>query len=208
MWKILSNLSRIKLTIISDTHMRHNELGTLKGDVLIHCGDMFDLFENRPDDIENVDAWFGRQDFDIILCIGGNHDRALEDRGDKTTPFFKNAIYLEDEAYLYKGLTFYGTPWVPFLKGHAFYADSMMLQEKWSKIPVETDVLITHTPPAGIFDRSSRGQNLGCPNLANRVAEIAPNIHCYGHVHAAGGMSKKFRTTYIEECRKNLGQHI
>ncbi len=193
------NFSRnsIKLTIIGDTHLRHEELGTLSGDVLIHVGDMFSLFERNDDDFERMDAWYARQKFDRILCIGGNHDFPIQNRRNREGPMFRNATYLEDEAFEYKDLRFYGTPWVPFLNSHAFYAGERVLREKWSQIPSDTDVLITHTPPFGILDRSSRGQDLGCVHLAERIAEIAPKIHCFGHVHANGGTRKFGKTTCI-----------
>ena len=187
----------LKLTIIGDTHMRHDELGTLKGDVLIHVGDMFDLFHRNADDLKRVDAWFAQQRFDLILCIAGNHDHVLEDRRRLPDQPFANAVYLEDRAIEHKGVTFYGSPWVPDLHDHAFYADGDLLREKWSGIPVETDVVITHTPPAGILDQSSRGQMLGCPDLAERIARIAPKIHCFGHVHASGGACRRDGTRYI-----------
>lgn len=177
--------------------MRHEELGSLRGEVLIHCGDMFNLFERRPGDIEAMDTWFSQQRFDIILCIGGNHDHVLEDRRRIARRPFQNAIYLEDEAFAYNGTTFYGTPWVPLLQSHAYYAEDVRLKERWSKIPTATDVLITHTPPEGMLDRSSRGLKLGCAHLASRLSGIAPAVHCFGHVHASGGTRHRDATTYI-----------
>ncbi len=177
--------------------MRHDELGSLSGDVLIHCGDMFDLFDKSPSDLGKMDAWFSRQRFDLVLCIGGNHDYMLEDRHGLTDQPFKNATYLEDQSLVHNGIVFYGTPWVPFLRAHAFYADETGLREKWSGIPENTDVLITHTPPAGMFDRSSRGQDLGCRHLAERVPQVAPTVHCFGHVHASAGMREDGMTTYV-----------
>ncbi len=187
----------VKLSIISDTHMRHEELGTLSGDVLIHCGDMFDLFERNHSDLREVDAWFSRQQFDLILCIGGNHDYLLEERQRATSKIFKNAIYLEDQMLVHNGITFYGTPWVPFLQSHAFHANDDELRERWSRIPKSTDILITHTPPAGVLDRSSRGLNLGCRHLTRSVSNLAPVIHCFGHVHASGGIRESGDTIYV-----------
>lgn len=177
--------------------MRHDELGTLEGDVLIHCGDMFDLFERHRNDLERVDAWFSRQRFDLILCIGGNHDHLLQEHHRPAGQPFSNAIYLEDQTWEHEGIVFYGTPWVPFLRSHAFFAKERELRKRWSRIPSSVDVLITHTPPAGILDRSSRGQQLGCGHLAERVSKLAPAVHCFGHVHASGGTYEQDSTTYI-----------
>ena len=177
----------VHLTVIGDTHRRHEELGHMKGEVLIHVGDMCDLFDGDQAEIEKIDAWFARQEFDLILCIAGNHDFPIE-RRPKNKPVFSNATYLEDESFSYRGLTFYGTPWVPDLASHAFYANDQELPRKWDKIPDETDVLITHTPPAGVMDQSSNGMRLGCEHLAARLTEIQPKAHLFGHVHASGGV--------------------
>ena len=42
----------MKIVIISDAHERHDAFGSLEGDVLIHCGDMFDLFEDGESGVE------------------------------------------------------------------------------------------------------------------------------------------------------------
>lgn len=167
----------MKLTLLGDTHMRHDELGPLSGDVLIHCGDMFDLFQQQRRDLKQVDAWFSQQEFDLTLCIGGNHNRLLEERWSFTGQPFKHATYLEDQVWEHDGAVFYGTPWVPLLREHAVFANEAELAERRTRIPDTVDVLITHTSPAGILDRSSRGRQLECPHLAERVAVLAPSVH-------------------------------
>lgn len=186
-----------QLTIIGDTHMRHEELGALSGEVLIHVGDVFDIFQQDEDDLRRVDEWFGRQRFDLILCIAGNHDLPVEACRTRSQQPFRNAIYLEDATFEYKGIRFFGTPWVPDLPKHAFHAPQSVLPQKWAAIPPDTDVLITHTPPAGILDQSSRGRSFGCPWLTAAAARVAPRVHCFGHVHASGGKRRLGRTTYI-----------
>lgn len=177
----------MKITIISDTHGLHERLGNLGGDVLIHCGDMFNLSDEGQEHLRLIDAWFGRQDFGLILCTGGNHDFVLESALCSNSQPFENAVYLQDESYTHDGVNFYGAPWTPFLSEHAFYASDTELHDRWSRIPAETDVLITHTPPYSILDRSSRGWVLGCEHLAHAVGIVAPKVHCFGHVHASAG---------------------
>ena len=64
-------------------------------------------------------------------------------------------------------------------------------------IPNHTDVLITHTPPFGILDLPRSGRNVGCPYLRSIVSEIAPRLHCFGHVHASAGRSVQEKTTFV-----------
>ena len=65
------------------------------------------------------------------------------------------------------------------------------------------DVLITHSPPAGVLDVSSRKLQLGCGHLAARLRDIAPRLHCFGHVHASSGMVKAGNTTFVNAAMVN-----
>lgn len=193
----------MRISVVSDTHNQHQGFEPLSGDVLIHCGDMFNLFSAANDDIERIDEWFGKQNFNLILCTGGNHDFALEERLKVTSSPFKNAVYLQDRSYVHDGVTFYGSPWTPNLQGHAFYQDSDQLQTRWSAIPDNIDVLITHTPPAGILDVSSAGLTLGCLHLAGQLQRISPRLHCFGHVHASSGTADVNGVRFINASSVN-----
>ena len=105
----------MKLVIVSDTHGRHDELGILRGDVLIHCGDSGNGFSRQSDDVDGLDAWFGRQEFERILCIGGNHDFDMQARAERGGPVLRNAEYLQDQVHEYRSVRFYGSPWTPEL---------------------------------------------------------------------------------------------
>ena len=174
--KLLWVLS-MKLTVISDTHGKQGKLGCLSGDVLIHCGDMFNMFNQSNEDFDRMDEWFGEQDFDLILCVGGNHDFELQKRSTYVAQPFKNAVYLEGSAFEFKGVRFFGAPWIPDLSGQAFFVEDRALPELWAKIPADVDVLITHTPPGGILDVSSRGLKLGCHHLLSAIEKTQPSIH-------------------------------
>jgi Icc-related predicted phosphoesterase len=187
----------LRIVLISDTHGKHEELGTLSGDVLIHCGDFCDGFENDGAHIAAIDAWFLRQDFERIICIGGNHDFVAQERHAKGIPVFENAIFLQDQEYVFGGMTFYGAPWLPDLSGWAYYLPDAERKDKWNLIPHYADILITHTPPFGILDSPRAGGKIGCPYLRAVVAEIAPKLHCFGHVHASAGRWFDKQTTFV-----------
>jgi len=201
-------MNTIKFTIISDTHGDHEKLGIMSGDVLIHCGDMFNLYNRSDVDFEKIDDWFGRQNFDLILCIDGKHDFDLEERSKHLANPFKNAVVLNGDSYTYKGVNFFGAPWVPDLDGHAYFVSNSDLKSKWAEIPNNTDVLITHTPPAGIMDKSSSGLKFGCPYLSTALDSLSPRLHCFGHVHASSGVLRKNDTMYINASMVNRKHKI
>lgn len=91
-------------------------------------------------------------------------------------------------------LTIYGAPQipaiVPFGPEHAFTYPPQ--QDAWTgTVPVETDILVTHTPPRGHLDL---GPNYcaGCPSLLNETWRVRPTLHVFGHVHAAYGSEPVF----------------
>ncbi len=135
----------MKLVIISDTHGRHEELGVLEGDVLIHCGDVCSNYD--VDDSEQVDKWFSKQRFSKILFVGGNHDQLLQQCAAKGQLVFQHAEYLQDTAYTYKGIRFYGASWLSNLLD----LDEDALDRKWQQIPAKTDILITHILPGMLW---------------------------------------------------------
>lgn len=195
----------MQLTIISDTHGRHEKLGNLSGEVLIHCGDICDAEKDASiTAVREMDAWFSRQHFEKIICIGGNHDFAVQELAATSQPVFENAVYLEDEAYIYKGVTFYGSPWTPNLDGWAFYQSEKGIQKKWDAISRDADVLITHAPPWQILDVPyMSNQHAGCPNLRIEVEILRPKVHCFGHIHAGYGKIQTPHTCFVNACISN-----
>lgn len=187
----------MRIVVISDTHGGHEELALPSGDVLIHCGDFENLFQANPDAILQIDDWFKRQEFDLVLCTGGNHDHLIQECLNEGRQPFEHAVFLKDEAFAHRGVTFHGSPWVPHLDGHAFFADDDRLRDAWAAIPDDVDVLITHTPPAGILDISSTDLMLGCACLAERLVQLGPKLHCFGHVHASAGTCQVGTTTFV-----------
>ncbi len=79
------------------------------------------------------------------------------------------------------------------------------IRAKWELIPKNTDVLITHGPPIGIADLTSRGEQVGCQDLLEVIEKIRPAIHIFGHIHEGYGMITKGKTTFINAS--NCDQH-
>jgi Icc-related predicted phosphoesterase len=116
---------------------------------------------------------------------------------------FRNAEYLQDKAYEYRGVHFYGSPWTPELVNWAFYLNDDELRDRWELIPDDVEVLITHTPPFGILDRDSSGRNCGCRELQRRLVDLHPRFHCFGHIHASAGTTSINGTTFVNASMVN-----
>lgn len=187
-------MSNVRITFISDTHRKHKLLnGDLPGgDILIHSGDISSL--GREAEVTEFINWFETAPYTHKVFISGNHDFCFEEKHGWLLEIFEtlqqhksSIIYLEDSGVELFGLKIYGSPWQPRFHDWAFNADrGEDIKKHWDKIPVGTDILITHGPPFGILDQA-RGLPLGCEELYKRVIEIKPLIHCFGHIHPGYG---------------------
>jgi Icc-related predicted phosphoesterase len=79
------------------------------------------------------------------------------------------------------------------------------LIEHWKAIPNNTDVLITHSPPYGIFDYVEwENVHKGSPSLYFEIVKrIKPLINCFGHIHQGYGIKTIENTTFINASNLN-----
>jgi Icc-related predicted phosphoesterase len=193
---------------ISDLHGFYPKLEG--GDLLIVAGDL----TAKDSDIEHLDfiEWIGLDQkfgnkYKKIIYIAGNHDNFLYDKnryGEIKTPLEWNIEYLCDSGTEFKGLKIWGSPWTKTFPGmnkncKAFTCDKEEeLGSKFSLIPHDVDILITHNPPYGILDQVSRHTNVndgpkiehvGSKSLREIIFKIKPKLAVFGHIHEWGGKS-------------------
>ncbi|MYM57271.1 metallophosphoesterase family protein [Thalassovita mangrovi] len=51
-----------------------------------------------------------------------------------------------------------------------------------------TDILITHSPPKGVADRTSQGQSVGSTAIHAAIERIQPKLALCGHIHDSWGV--------------------
>ncbi len=142
----------MRLVCISDTHSQHDDIDLIPdGDVLIHAGDC--LGRGSIFELEDFDYWLGELPHPTKILIAGNHDWCFQTRPNEARKLVTNAIYLEDSGVTIGGLKFWGSPITPTFRNWAFNRDrGPDIAKHWDLIPDDTDVLVTHGPPEGIFD--------------------------------------------------------
>jgi Icc-related predicted phosphoesterase len=58
----------------------------------------------------------------------------------------------------------------------------------YGRIPDDTEILITHTPPCGTLDKTTKGKYAGCQTLSSRLNDLKDcRLHVFGHIHEAAG---------------------
>lgn len=209
----------MRITTISDTHTRHGLIPTEHlpgGDLLLHSGDIMNSGYN-PQDIHSFLNWFSTQPYTHKVFIAGNHDRMFQDDPNFIKDLISHSyqdsiIYLEDSEVVIDGdgpngdypegnIRIYGLPHTPEFYNWAFNVprNSHKMQEIMNKIPENTDILVTHGPPYGILDTISPRsyQALGCEILRDRVKQVRPKIHVFGHIHGGRGIEYVDGTLFI-----------
>jgi len=208
---------KMKITFISDTHGKHNQLSKdlPGGDILIHAGDFMNSGYYKTEAIEFFNWFDAINNYDTKVFIAGNHDRIMEDDPTWAQGYltgFKTIEYLQDDWMgLYfdgpngdmpeENIRIYGSPWQPEFYNWAFNLPrtSETLMEKWNAIPDNTDILVTHGPPFGLLDIPGHGapMNVGCGMLRYRIDELRPKIHVFGHIHGSAGYYFNGHTHFI-----------
>ncbi len=124
-----------------------------------------------------------------IVYICGNHDWYFEKNKGPHILDIKS-IYLEDNSCHVCGLEIYGSPWTRTFNNWAFNLDEPDLDKIFDKIP-KCDILITHSPPFECGDWSEHDKiHAGSKKLKEKILEIQPKLHVFGHFHNGYGQYK------------------
>ena len=188
----------------------HGSYPALDGGRPAHCGGGFDgegLFR-RVNSICGLVGETGLQEED---CSSRQPQQPTSRKEDDFNP----AEYLCDSGTEFEGLTIWGSPWTRYLEGInpsccAFTKNTEEeLAEKWRLIPSGIDILVTHSPPAGILDQTERKYRVGSTALREQLLRIKPRLHVFGHIHEAHGQdreewgNKDGSTTYVNAAHMN-----
>lgn len=172
------------LTCISDLHGNFPRL--IGGDLLIIAGDI--TARDEMYEYEAFNEWCGRQQYEKVIVIAGNHDGMME----KDPAMFKsdacNFTYLCNTGTSFRGCTIWGSPYTPVFCDWSFMGKQNEMKAFWEMIPRDVDILVTHGPAWMICDKNEGGEFCGCKHLRSALDErVAPLLHVFGHIHEQGG---------------------
>lgn len=193
----------MKFVAISDTHGQHRSLNLPMGDILLHTGDVSE--HGEKEEILDFIEWMDTLDFEFKIFIGGNHDAFLEKYSERIPKLLPDDVfYLENEGIEINNTMIWGSPAVPDLYGFPFGKErGFQMEENWKYMPFDTQILMTHTPPRGILDKNRSDRSNGCRALLQKVREVMPVYHVFGHAHASYGQIELDGTTFINAAALN-----
>jgi Icc-related predicted phosphoesterase len=192
----------MKFVCISDTHNMLDRIDVPDGDVLIHTGDA--TFQGSGPELIKFNRDMRRLPHKYKVFVPGNHDHMFEVEDLQALAFMDPSItVLNGNGIEIEGIKIWGSPIQPVFFDWAFNRHDHFRKEYWSKIPDNTDILLTHCPPFGKLDMVHREgtleiENTGCPYLADHVQNrVKPKYHVFGHIHENYGFQKEEHTTFI-----------
>ena len=194
----------MRIVAISDSHGTHRGISLPPGDVLVFAGDI--TLKGEQHVIADFVEWLAAQPFKHKVFIAGNHDHWAEQKPEKMHELADSAgvHYLSAEGATLDGIRFWGSPYTPeFMNWSFMLPPGSAAVEHWRRMPANTDVLITHGPPFGVLDTvvkpgkslQQSGNQVGCPELLQRVRQNEVKVHIFGHIHEGYGQMN------IEETR-------
>jgi Icc-related predicted phosphoesterase len=188
----------LEIVCISDTHNKEPSLPS--GDVLLHSGDL--TFHGTEQETLAQIKWLGsqRSRYQDVIVVPGNHDFFIEQNFSKVEKLFKDlgiTLLHNRAATLSSGIQVWGSGHTPIYQKWAFMLPQDQLAKVWEQIPQDTDILITHCPPAGILDKIASNLGIGCVSLADKLKKITPKLHLFGHAHESHGTAQTTKTLFV-----------
>lgn len=199
----------MKVIALSDLH---GQLPIIEesSDIVVIAGDISPLLLQHSNKltkewiIKDFVDWGNTIDCDKIFIVAGNHDHIFEHHK-HLFPKKSKFQYLEDTLVKYKNYTIYGTPWCTIFGNWAFMRKNDILYEKYSRMPENVDILITHDVPYNcndviIEDVRWAGQHLGNIPLQEIIQIKKPKNLCCGHLHGSDHTPTMVYDTMIRQC--------
>jgi Icc-related predicted phosphoesterase len=200
----------MKVVAISDTHYVSvlEKLNLPEAEILCHTGD-FSMYGDPEETLEFF-HWLKSiaNKFKAVFFLNGNHDFLLESDPESFNELLTilpdNVKNLHNSGAEVDGVKFYGFPHVPALPNWAFAKNRGEQMRKCTQTIPKCDVLLSHGPPYGILDEAWRPgwvdygfntERVGCQDLNDRVFEINPKLHIFGHIHEDGNKKVKLGDT-------------
>ena len=162
----------MNLLHLSDTHCLHRKIKDLPvADVLVHSGDISN--SGTEEEVLDFINWLIELPYQHKIFVTGNHDLCLWD-AENIEDLPDNVHFLQDKSVPIDGVKFFG----------------LAYNHPEELIPADADVVVTHEPPVMILDESA-GVHWGNAPLRNRILQVKPRYHLFGHAHNSYGTPQR-----------------
>lgn len=185
----------LKIVAISDVHTRWHTLQIPECDILISAGDY--SFHGQPDIVLSFHEWMNRQPAKHVISVQGNHETWVEKNFSAAEAIALGSCprvhFMEEGLVEIDGIKIWCSAITPNFFNWAWNrARGEEIKQHWDKIPEDTNILVTHGPPAGILDivpwvDGTPKERVGCEELKKRIDQLDIDLHIFGHIHHSHG---------------------
>ncbi|KAL8647729.1 MAG: hypothetical protein Q9226_006316 [Calogaya cf. arnoldii] len=169
-------------------------------------------------EIRKTFDWISKANYEVKIVVAGNHDITLDEAFYRQHGAHHHGQHLQDDgAYRklmedYPSITFlvhdvaevkllkpdgprmsfkvFGSPYSPARGTWAYGYRPDEAFGLWRRIPLDADVVVTHTPPRGHCDESSKRGPTGCEILRQALWHVRPSLAICEHVHKGRGVER------------------
>ena len=187
-------------------------------DLVLICGDIVPL--NIQNSTKGTKKWFNTKfrqwaenlPCDKVIFIAGNHELGFPGHKivyEKLFPKTSKIIYLCDSEYIYnyegKEYKIFGTPYCKSFGNWAFMYNDETLNQVYSNIPENLDILLTHDAPYGTSDILLQkdfytGNHIGNRPLAEAIISKKPKYVFHGHLHSTNREFEILEDSKVVNC--------
>lgn len=208
----------MKILCMSDLH-GHLPDNLPASDAVIIAGDVCPVFDHSVSFQRlwlktNFVEWANRLNTGSIVLIAGNHDFIFEaDPGyglylqEFHAPNLHylqdNMVHLEDPESR-KLVSVWGSPWSLNFGPWAFMGSDSAIGKYLDDVPDGTNIIVSHTPPYRVCDRTVDDQNPGSKYLGKLIREKQPELVVCGHIHEAYGVGRIGNTKIINASHMDV----
>jgi Icc-related predicted phosphoesterase len=213
----------MKILATSDLHGYMPVINT-PFDLLFICGDVCPIHDQYYAYqigwfVNEFPVWLNglpyKDEFSKVVLIPGNHDFGLE-RASKEDilEFKKNTNYrvefLRHNLYEHEfpvsdgldSLKIFGTPYCSIFGNWAFMVPDETLERKFSQIPDDVDILLSHDSPdinklGAILEGPWKNDTTGNKILSKHIERIKPKLFLSGHFHSGNHNFEEVNGTYM-----------
>jgi Icc-related predicted phosphoesterase len=204
----------LKIIAISDVHGKWNKLTIPECDLLISAGDY--SFRGEVHMVKDFHKWLDKQPAKNIISVQGNHEVWVEKNFDEARKIAQEqcprVVFVEHDMVRVYGLKIFCSAWSPEFHRWAYNGartleDAQRMQipyikDKWADIPIDCDIVVTHTPCHGFLDQVyhvdgvTPKERVGCWHLLERFMQTNAKVHICGHIHSGHGF-KEFNGKHL-----------
>ncbi len=187
----------MKLLLFSDVHLNENHCRHLidlsnKADIVVGAGDYCSLRSK----LDKAIGWLSEIKKPTVL-VPGNAE-SYQELMDACMHWPSSKV-LHGNGVEIQNILFFGIgggiPVTPFGSWSWDFTEEQaeIILRKCPK----NAIVVSHSPPRGMLDRSSFGMHLGSKALKKFIHEKCPSLVVCGHIHESGGKIEKFGKTTV-----------